>query len=431
MTASRSRFTLLHLTFALSIITFIDRVCIASAAPSIRTELGLSAVQIGWIFSAFTFAYALFEIPSGWLGDRFGPRKVLMRIVLWWSAFTMATGITWNFASLATARFLFGAGEAGAYPNMSRSFARWFPAHECGTAHGVVFLGSRLGGAVTPPLVVLIISWAGWRASFWIFGMLGVVWSVVWWRWFRDDPAEHPSVNAEELAIITAGAGARGRLTIEWRRLLDRNLALVCLMYFCFGYGLYFYLTWLPTYFIEARGYTARQGSFLAGAVLLTGGISSIAGGRLTDVLVKRHGLRSGRMIGAVAFPLAGLCLTGVALTNSPLAAAVLMMLTAACADITLSPSWAICHDIGGEAAGTVTGTMNTLGNLGGAISPLVVGYSLEWWGSWSTPLLITAGVYLAGGVLTLMIDPRRRLLSDSATPAAAAMLKTTADPIR
>src|SRR5262245_7970453 len=349
--ASRSRFTLLYLTFALSIITFIDRVCIAAAAPSIRQELGLDAVHIGWVFSAFTFAYAIFEIPTGWLGDWLGPRRVLMRIVLWWSAFTMATGITWNFWSLAIARFLFGAGEAGAYPNMSRSFARWFPADERGTAHGVVFLGSRLGGAVTPPLVVLIMSWAGWRVSFWIFGLLGVAWSAIWWQWFRDDPSEHPSVNAAELAIITAGTGVGGRPAIAWSRLLDRNLALVCLMYFCFGYGLYFYLTWLPTYFIEARGYSPRQGSFLAGAVLLTGGVASVAGGRLTDLLVKRYGLRTGRLIGAAAFPMAGLCLTGVALTNSALTAAVLMALTAACADLTLSPSWAICHDIGGDAA--------------------------------------------------------------------------------
>jgi len=418
--ASRARFTLLNLTFALSIITFIDRVCIASAAPSIRQELGLSAVQMGWIFSAFTFAYALFEIPSGWLGDRFGPRKVLMRIVLWWSAFTMATGVVWNFASLATARFLFGAGEAGAYPNMSRSFARWFPADECGIAHGVVFMGSRLGGAVTPPLVVLIMSWAGWRVSFWMFGMLGVIWSIVWWRWFRDDPATHPSVSAEELAIITSGVDPDRPTTFEWRRLLDGNLALVCLMYFCFGYGLYFYLTWLPTYFMEARGYTARQASWLASAVLLTGGVATIVGGRLTDVLVKRYGLRAGRAIGGLAFPLGGVCLTGVALTSNPVVAAVLMALTAACADLTLSPSWAICHDIGGDSAGTITGAMNTLGNLGGAISPLVVGYSLQWWGSWSTPLLITAGVYAAGGALTLAIDPRRSLAPTESAPAVS-----------
>src|SRR5262249_40989871 len=155
-----------------------------------------------WVFSAFTFAYAVFEIPSGWLGDVFGPRRVLRRIVLWWSVFTMASGLAWNFGSLVVTRFLFGAGEAGAYPNMSRSFARWFPVRERGTAHGVVFMGSRLGAALTPPLVVFIIAAAGWRVSFFIFGSLGIVWAALWWHWFRDDPADHPSVSAEEARLI-------------------------------------------------------------------------------------------------------------------------------------------------------------------------------------------------------------------------------------
>ncbi|HVQ42119.1 MAG TPA: MFS transporter, partial [Vicinamibacterales bacterium] len=162
----------------LSVITYIDRVCIASSAPAIREELGLTAVQMAWIFSAFTFAYAVFEIPSGWMGDVFGPRRTLTRIVLWWSAFTTASGLAWNFTSLLVARFLFGAGEAGAFPNMSRSFSRWFPVTERGAAHGAVFMSSRLGAAAAPPLVILIIAAAGWRTSFWIFGALGVVWGV-------------------------------------------------------------------------------------------------------------------------------------------------------------------------------------------------------------------------------------------------------------
>jgi len=415
-TATRARFTVLRLTFVLSIITFIDRVCIASAAPAIRDELGLNAVQIGWVFSAFTFAYAFFEIPSGWLGDVFGPRKVLLRIVLWWSAFTMATGLAWNFASLAGARFLFGAGEAGAYPNMSRSLVRWFPGRERGRAHGVMLMGSRLGGALTPPLVVLIIGWSGWRASFGIFGLLGVAWSVYWWRWFRDDPAEHRSVNQEELQLIVDGARPE-RFDLRWRSLLDANLALLSLMYFCYGYGLYFYLTWLPTYFKEGRGFSTRQASLVASVVLLTGGVATITGGWLTDRLVRTYGVKVGRSIGAVFMPLAGVCLIGAALTPNAVQAAVLMVLTAACADMCLSPSWSMCHDIGRDAAGTVTGCMNTLGNLGGAISPLVVGYSLRWWGSWSTPLLITAGVYIAGGVLTLLVNPQRQLVVPGAGP--------------
>jgi MFS family permease len=246
---TRSRHTLLYFACVLSVITFIDRVCIASSAPAIRSELGLTTVQMGWIFSAFTFAYAAFEIPSGWMGDVLGPRKTLMRIVLWWSAFTTASGLAWNFVSLLVARFLFGVGEAGAYPNISKSFSRWFPVTERGAAHGAVFMSSRIGAAAAPPLVILIISVAGWRASFWIFGSLGIVWSVFWWRWFRDDPALHPAVDREELAYIREGAAPAVHPRIEWRDLLHRNLVIICLMYFCIGYGLYFYLTWLPRYF--------------------------------------------------------------------------------------------------------------------------------------------------------------------------------------
>lgn len=407
----RARYTLLRYTFALSIITYIDRVCISSAAPAIREDLGLTAVQMGWVFSAFTFAYAAFEIPSGWLGDVLGPRKVLMRIVLWWSAFTAASGLAWNFLSLLTARFLFGAGEAGAFPNISRSFASWFPVRERGTAHGVVFLGTRLGAAVSPPLVVAIIAWLGWRAGFVVFGALGIVWSVFWWRWFRDDPADHPSVTHAELAVIQEGARTGPLPALRWRDLLDLNLATICLMYFCVGYGLYFYLTWLPTYFKEARGFSTVQAAWLASLVLAASGTAAMAGGWLTDALVRRYGLKVGRSIGGVAMPFSGACILAAALTSEPLVAAAWMAIAAAAADLCLSPSWAMCHDVGGEAAGTVTGAMNTFGNLGGAISPLVVGYSVQLWGSWTTPLLVTAGVYVIGGVLTLCVNPSRRLV--------------------
>jgi ACS family glucarate transporter-like MFS transporter len=421
MPPTRTRYTLLYFACVLSVITFIDRVCIASSAPVIRSELGLTTVQMGWIFSAFTFAYASFEIPSGWLGDLIGPRKTLMRIVLWWSAFTTASGFAWNFTSLLVARFLFGVGEAGAYPNISRSFARWFPVTERGAAHGAVFMSSRIGAAVAPPLVILIISMAGWRASFWIFGSLGVVWSVFWWRWFRDDPATHPSVSREELAVITAGTPATAHPRIHWRDLLDLNLICICLMYFCIGYGLYFYLTWLPTYFREARGFSTQQAAWLSSAVLLTGGVATITGGWLTDTLTRRYGLKVGRSIGAVAMPLSALFILMAALTPQPIGAAVLMALAFFFADLSMSPAWAMCHDVGGEAAGTITGAMNTLGNLGGTISPLVVGYSVQLWGSWSTPLVITAGVYALGGVLTVLSNPHRRLVfrrSHSFAPA-------------
>jgi MFS family permease len=365
---------------------------------------------MGWVFSAFTFAYAVFEVPSGWLGDVIGPRKVLMRIVLWWSAFTAASGLAWSFVSLLATRFLFGVGEAGAFPNMSRSFRAWFPARERGTAHGVVFLGSRLGAAAAPPLVVVLIATIGWRAAFAVFGGLGVVWSVLWWRWFRDDPAEHPSVTREELEAIRSGEPGAPEVPFRAGDLLDFNLLRVCLMYFCVGYGLYFYLTWLPTYFKEARGFSTGQAAMLASVVLTASGIATFAGGWLTDVLVRRYGLKAGRSIGGVAMPASAAFILAAAFAPDPMLAAGLMALAAGAADLCLSPSWAMCHDIGGDAAGAVTGAMNTLGNLGGAISPLVVGYSVQLWGSWTTPLVVTAVIYVIGGVLTLTVNPHRQL---------------------
>jgi ACS family glucarate transporter-like MFS transporter len=408
--ATRSRFKLLRFTFALSIITYVDRVCISTAAGSIRSELHLTTAQMAWVFSAFTLAYAIFEIPSGRLGDTLGPKKVLTRIVLWWSAFTMATGLVWNYVSIVTARFLFGAGEAGAFPNMSRSLARWFPERERGTAHGVMFMGSRLGGAVTPLLVTPIIAVAGWRTSFWIFGTLGIAWCIFWQRWFRDDPAKHPEVNEAELALILESNVKKTRAEIPLYRLFRLQLLWISLMYFCYGYSLYFYLTWLPTYLKQVRGFDDIHTSIVHTTVLLTAAATSILGGKLTDVLVKRFGLRIGRSIGAVTLPLSGFAMAGAALASNNLASAALLAIAAGAGDLSLSACWAICSDVGRESTGTVSGCMNTFANIGGALSPLVLGYTVQWWGSWVTPLLIASGVSVLGGLITLLIDPRNPL---------------------
>ena len=207
------------------------------------------------VFSAFTLAYSLFEVPSGWLGDVRGPRTVLTRIVVWWSAFTALTGAAAGFRSLVLIRFLFGAGEAGAFPNMARAIANWFPARERGRANGVLFLGSRVGGMLSAPLALVLIELAGWRLTFVVFGATGIAWALAWHRWYRDRPSEHPDISVEELAAINGqpGGGVPGhappRERTPWRLLLgSRNLYAICTMYFAFGYGLYFYFTWLPTY---------------------------------------------------------------------------------------------------------------------------------------------------------------------------------------
>jgi ACS family glucarate transporter-like MFS transporter len=405
---TRARRTLLRLMLALSVITYFDRIAISSASPTIVADLHLTSIQMGWIFSAFTFAYAAFEIPSGWLGDVLGPRKVLARIVLWWSAFTALTGAAWNFTSLLAMRFLFGAGEAGAFPNMSRSLSRWIPSDQRGDAHGQIIMGTRLGGAVTPLVMAPLMSWLGWRASFAVLGVIGVIWCACWLVWFRDDPAEHPSVNADELAMIRRGQSSDVIAMPDWRALLSARLLLICLMYFCVTYALYFNLTWLPLYLRDARGFSGRQAALGSAVVLLGGAVGTWAGGRLTDWLARHRGLRVGRAIGAVALRLSGVLVLLVAYTDNRVATVVLLTLTLAAADLVMAPSWSLCHDVGGARAGAVTGAMNTFGNLGGAISPLVVGYAVHWWQSWTVPFFVTAGVYVIGGLLTLAIDPTR-----------------------
>ena len=411
MIPSRSRYTLLRYAFALSVITYLDRVCIATAAGSIRDELGLDAVRMGWVFSAFTMAYAIFEIPSGWLGDTTGPRKVLTRIVLWWSAFTMATGLAWSYFSLLTFRFLFGAGEAGAFPNVSKSFSHWFPAKERGRAHGIIFMATRLGGALAPPLVIALMARAGWRASFFVFGTLGIFWSAAWWKWFRDDPAKHPSVNAAELELIQQGREVSKSHTIEWERLLSMNLLYVCLTYFAFGYGLYFYLTWLPTYLREARGFSVNTASVLSSIVLLSGAAASILGGLWTDGWSKKYGLRAGRCgVASISLIVSGSALAAAAWIGAPIGAALLIAVAAGIADLSITPAWAVCHDIGGEYAGTVTGCMNTFANIGGVIAPLVMGYAVGKLNSWTLPIVITAALYVLGGLIALLINPNKQL---------------------
>ena len=362
---------------------------------------------MAWVFSAFTFAYAAFEIPSGWLGDVIGPRKVLARIVMWWSTFTALTGAAWNFPSLIATRFLFGMGEAGAFPNMSRSFTDWIPADERGRAHGLIIMGTRAGGALTPPLMLGLMGWLGWRGSFVALGAVGLAWCVCWLTWFTNDPADHPSVGAAELDRIRRGRVAHTATRFTWRQMLSGNLILVYLMYFAACTGCTSISPGCHWYLREARGFTTQQAAWSSGLVLMGGAIGTWMGGRLTDALARRYGLRIARATGVVALPLSGVFLVAAALVVNPVVTVVLLTLTLWTADLMMAPAWSLCHDLGGSRAGIVTGTMNTFGNIGGAISPLVVGYAVQWWQSWTLPFFVTGAVYVVGGVLTLAIEPR------------------------
>ncbi|HEY1304565.1 MAG TPA: MFS transporter [Vicinamibacterales bacterium] len=410
---SRVRFRVLRMAFLLAIVTYLDRVCISVAAPYIIEELGITLLQMGTAFSAFTLAYSLFEVPSGWLGDRIGARHVLTRIVLWWSAFTMLTGLVRGFQSLVAVRFLFGAGEAGAFPNVMRSFATWFPAPERGKASGVVFLGTRLGGALAAPLVLVLIQWWGWRACFLAFGVLGVAWAWAWQRSYRDRPEDHPDIDAIELAQITEGRAASARTPpTPWLALLSSgNLYAICAMYFGYAYGLYFYFTWLPTYLVRELGFSMIGSGFFASLPFLLAGLANVAGGWCTDRLARTHGLRHARVtLGSLSFATSAALIVASLTVHESVAKALLLAVALASADFALSACWAVCLDIGAEHAGVITACMNSVGNLGGLAGPIVVGFMVDRWHSWTMPLYVTAAVYVFGALAWLAVDPRRRI---------------------
>src|SRR6202011_1204 len=291
-------------------ITYMDRVVISSAVPSIQKEFGFSIVTMGWILSSFQWAYALFQIPGGWLGDRIGPRRALALIVTWWSVFTSGTALAWNAASMAAFRFLFGMGEAGAFPIATRSLSRWMLPTERGFAQGVTHAASRLGAAVPPGLVVIIMIRFGWRTPFFLFGLVGLGWSAVWYWYYRDTPAEHPHINAAERQLIADSTGVRdaGSGKVPWRLILSSPaLWTLSLMYFCYGYCIDVYLDWFPKYLNEHRGFNLTQMGLYASLPLLAGAAGDLLGGSVSDRCAKRFGnlKLARRAVAAAGFVLA------------------------------------------------------------------------------------------------------------------------------
>jgi len=420
---TRVRYWVIVFAIALAVVTYIDRVAISRAAPSITQDLKLDDAQMGWVFAVFGWAYAIFEIPGGFLGDWLGPRRVLARIVVWWSFFTAATGWAWSFGAMLVTRTLFGAGEAGCFPNLTKAFTTWLPENERVRAQGLMWMSARWGGAFTPPLVGLVMRQVGWRHSFEIFGSLGVIWAVVFLWWFRDDPRQNPRLNQAERDLLRESSRmASGHGDVPWRRFAGSlQVWMLCWQYFCLSYGWYFYITWLPTYLKQGRHVELASSEFLSVLPLFFGGAANPVSVWFGAVLARWTGsiARSRKIIACAGFTGACVFLVYSTTVHNPLYAMLAMAMASFSNDLVMPGAWAAAMDVGGAYAGTLSGAMNMWGNVGGALCPLVTGYILKWSpGNWNMTLYVSAAIYLLGLVCWLLLDPVTPLRDDRIHPA-------------
>jgi sugar phosphate permease len=377
-------------------------------------------MQMAYVFSVFALAYGLFEIPMGWLGDRLGQRKMLTRIVACWSAFTALTGMVWGYWPLVIVRFAFGAAEAGAFQSIARALARWFHASDLGRVTGIMWMSARLGGALAPPLATLFIGYFGWRLTFSIFGLVGVIWCLAFWRLYRDDPAQHPAATAADLDYIRKDPGPaftdRVVRRTPWKRLfLSGNLWAIFWMYFGTSYGFWFLLTWMPTYLIRQHNLSAERSGFYAALPLAVGAVACLSGGVLSDWLVRVLGslLWGRRLVGFGGYLLAAVGFAAASMVQAPLAAVLCLALAEAGLDLAVPVAWAACLEVGGSFGGTATGFMNAGSSISAFISPVAAAWLYNKFGTFNAMFMSAAAVYLFSGLLWLLIDATQTVASD------------------
>jgi ACS family glucarate transporter-like MFS transporter len=408
------RYRLVGLTFALSMLLYVDRVAISTARGPITSELGLSDTQFGWVLSAFALGYALFQTPGGLLADRFGARVALTSVVALWSVFTALTGLARGYAALLVYRFLFGAGEAGAYPTCARAFYNWLPVSERGLAQGINFSGARLGAAFALPAIAWLVTAVGWRVAFYVLGGIGLIYAAAWWWWFRDLPEEHLSVSSEERALIVERRSAASSTESAQRLSASEivgsaNVWIAMAQYFASNFTFFFCLTWLFPYLQRTYDLQATQAGLLSSAPLIGGAFGNWVGGSLVDSLYRRGRWTVSRRLPAViGFALAATGLVGSLAADGMYAKVLLLSVAVFGADMTLPPSWAFCIDIGRSNAGVVSGTMNMAGNVGSFVTSLAFPYLLIWTGSPSPFFIVGATLNAAAAILWMGARPDR-----------------------
>jgi sugar phosphate permease len=398
-------------------ITYLDRVSISNAAPLISREFGFSKATMGVIFSAFVWAYAFFQVPGGWLGDRFGPRKVLTVIMVYRTLIAALTTRAMGLSSFWAVRFMLGVGEAGAFPTATRAMQMWFPRQERGLVQGISHAASRFGAAVGPPLAVALMIHYGWRVVFYVIGIISALWALLFVLLYRNTPEEHPGVSPGELGVLRGidenGAvkqsAVKKRPTVPWKILLRHpNMwALMC-GYFTYLYCLWIFLSWLPSYLVSYRGFTLlKMGSF-ASMPLAAGVLGDAVGGWLTDfLLIKTGNVKFARRSVAIMGMLGcGTCILPAAFTANPYTAVYCLTGAMFFLETIIGPSWAVPMDIGGEYSGTVSGMMNMGGQIGGALSPTIFGILVSR-GSWIAPFVVAACLlFLGAAIWAFWIDP-------------------------
>jgi MFS family permease len=411
---TRARYAVLLFVFLAAFVTYLDRVCISVAAPHMQRDLQLSQIQFAWVFTVFYIAYGIFEIPTAWLGDRWGQRRMLIRIVGCWSLFTILTGMVRSLGMLLTTRAVFGAAEAGAFPTLSRALSRWFPLDERSRANGIMWMGARSGGALAPPLAVAIVTFMGWRYAFALFGLVGLIWCAAFLFWYRDDPADHPLVNAGELHLIRSGAASPPQAgeRVPWKTLLlnPTIIALFC-SYFASGFGFQFFVTWLPTYLIREHGVTLQMSGVLSGLPLAAGAIGCLTGGVVADWITRRTGsvVIGRRSVGVSGFLLGAAGYTAAIYGHSAGVAIAFLALASGAHDMTLPVLWATTTDVGGRFGGTASGLVNFASSLSGMLAPMSAALLERLFGSFHAVFFAAAAMYLMGAALWLIIDPQKR----------------------
>jgi ACS family glucarate transporter-like MFS transporter len=406
------------LIFFLILITYLDRITISLVGVRIKSAFHLSNTQFGWVVGAFALAYAIFEIPSALLGDRIGQRKVFLRIVVWWSVFTALTGAVNGLTSLILVRFLFGIGESGAYPNCSGVVARWFPKSETTRGISWMSMGSNAGAAIAPLLVVPLAIYYGWRMPFFVNGVIGLIWVMVCYRWFRNHPAEMKKISPEEKEYIEQNrCFVSHKANFPWKRALKNYMlwALV-ISFFCTQWANYFFIAWMPNWLQEGKHFTEQQMKLATSYVFIIGILSSFICGIFSDRLVRKKGLRVARRAIAIScfILMAGLILISAG-TNDPLIVTVALISAHFFQAPAIITCFSTCVNMGGDRAATVAGIMNFFGQMGAFLMSVIFGKIVDLTHSFNAPMFVMVGVLLIGAICWLLIDASKQITVEPA----------------